>query len=81
VNNLVTSWIRTGVPYIVSAAASWLIAKGIDVSPEASAAAVTALTLVIGNVYYVVVRKLEQKWPQYGWLLGVAVQPTYQQKK
>lgn len=80
-NNLAISWIRTGVPYAVGALATWLITLGVELSPEATAGLITFLTFLLGNIYYLVARKLEQRWPQLGFLLGVPAQPQYEDKR
>jgi hypothetical protein len=68
------SRIRTLVPALVGIAAGWIAAKtGIVIAPEDTA-------LVVGLVmagYYELVRRLEERWPALGWLLGAATEPTY----
>lgn len=69
-----TSIVRTVVPFVVSfivvQAAKW----GLDID----AAEVTPIaTVVIGAVYYAVVRKIEENKPEVGKLLGKAVEPVY----
>lgn len=65
---------RTVVPYVVAylstlALRRWAITIDSDV--------VTPLvTLVIGSIYYFVVRLIERVRPKFGWLLGWAAQPT-----
>lgn len=77
-NDLVTSWIRSVVPIIVGAFASWLFARTGFVIDEASQVGlVTAFTGLLSGLYYVVVRWLETKQPQLGWLLGLPKQPGY----
>jgi len=77
-NDLVTSWIRSVVPIIVGALASWLAAKTGFVIDEASQVGlVTAFTGLLSGLYYVIVRWLETKQPQFGWLLGLPKQPGY----
>ncbi len=76
-NNLVISWIRTNVPYAVSAIVAWLLTLGVEMSPESQAGLIAFLTWAIGSAYYLVVRKLERVNPKFGFLLGVASQPKY----
>lgn len=85
-SDYLTSLIRTIVPTVVGAALAWLIANGVDLDPataetdvnQATAAALsTALIAVCIGAYYAAARALEQRWPQAGWLLGAAQQPTY----
>lgn len=76
-SDFVTSVIRTWVPILVGAAASWLTTKGVELTPEATAGLATFLTALFGGVYYVVVRLLERQWPQVGVLLGSTKKPEY----
>jgi len=65
--------VRTIVPFIVA----WLITFGLrhGVNLHGYQAAVT---VVVGAVYYALVRLLERYiTPQFGWLLGLAQQPVY----
>ena len=75
--DIVTSGVRTTVPYIVGAVVAYLSQKGVHVPDAAIARATAALTLVVGTLYYHVVRMLEQKYPKLGYLLGIPKQPTY----
>lgn len=76
--DLVTSFIRTAVPYVVGAVVAWLTQKGVHVPDSAVASATSAVTFVVGTSYYVLVRALEHRWPKFGYFLGVPVKPTYQ---
>lgn len=76
-NNIATSVIRTVVPAIVGAVVAWLVARGVEVDPATEAQLVAALTALLTGVYYALVRLAERRWPEAGWLLGTAKQPTY----
>lgn len=76
-NDYLISVIRTIVPMIVGA----LIAVAADLGFEIDSAALeVVLFQVVSGLYYVVVRLLEQKFPEFGWLLGwkPPAAPTYQ---
>lgn len=79
--NIITSGIRTLVPYVVGAVVAWLATKGYHVSDATMASATAFLTFGIGSVYYLVVRSLEHKYPKFGVLLGVPVKPSYEATK
>lgn len=76
-NNFVTSIIRTYVPIVVGAVVAWLVAHNINIDPDTQAGAIIALTGMLQAVYYYVVRLLERRYPQMGWLLGQASKPDY----
>jgi hypothetical protein len=67
--------IRTVVPAIVGALATWLLSFGLDVGPDAYAGLTAFLGLLFTAVYYAVVRLIEDRVPQVGWLLGLAKSP------
>lgn len=67
--------IRTVVPAIVGALATWLLSFGLDVGPDAYAGLTAFLGLVFTGLYYAVVRLIEDRVPQAGWLLGLAKSP------
>lgn len=67
--------IRTVVPAIVGALATWLLSFGLDVGPDAYAGLTAFLGLLFTGVYYAVVRLIEDRVPQAGWLLGLAKSP------
>lgn len=77
-SNFVVSLIRTYVPIVVGALASYLLTLGIELDANAQLGLVTALTALLQGLYYVVARSLE-KWvsPKFGLLLGVASKPKY----
>ena len=76
-SDYITSLIRTAVPYVVGAVASYLATKGIDRGEEAKLGLGTFLTTLVGSLYYALVRFLEKKNPQAGKLLGIAKKPSY----
>ena len=80
-NSFITSLIRTYVPIIVGAIASYLITLGVELDAETQAGLVVALTGVLQAVYYLVVRLIERKFPQAGVLLGSAKQVVYREVK
>jgi len=78
VNALALSAIRTVVPIIVGGLVSWLITVGVELDAEAQAGFIVFLTGLLQAVYYLVVRVVEQRWPEVGVLLGAAKTPdTY----
>ena len=73
----VLSIIRTWVPIGVGALISWLtVTVGLPEIPEEGATGlIIFLTAVLQGAYYLLVRWLEQKFPQIGVLLGAAKSP------
>ena len=69
-----TAIVRTVVPFITAAIVAWLAERGLDADTESISAMVIA---VGGSLWYTVIRVLERKWPQVGWLLGSPKIPTY----
>jgi hypothetical protein len=69
--------IRTYVPMAVGAFLSWLTTLGFQLDTGIEAQLAVALTALFSGAYYWVARKIEQRFPRYGWLLGVAKQPDY----
>jgi hypothetical protein len=78
VNDLFASLIRTWVPILVGAGVSWLFVHGVVVDTNVQAAAVVMLTAAIQGGYYLTVRLLEKKWPNFGVLLGRRTPPEYE---
>lgn len=71
----IASLIRTIVPMIVGWLVTTLQPLGMDIDTATTAA---FLTMVLGAVYYAVVRALEAKLGEkWGWLLGLARSPEY----
>lgn len=76
--NLLPSYIRTLVPYLVGLVVSWLTTKGINVPENYQSEAIATLTVVFGQLYYIIIRWLETRVnPRLGVLLGKAKAPTY----
>lgn len=61
--------IRTYVPVLVGAIASWLTARGIHVNAATETQIVVALTSVFTAAYYTVARVLEEQFPAIGAVL------------
>lgn len=80
-SDFVTSLIRTYVPIAVGAVIAWLTAKGLTINPNDVVGVVGFLTAIIQGLYYLVVRLLERKFPQFGWLLGQAKSVNYTEEK
>lgn len=80
-NDFLTSLIRTWVPMIVGGFVAWLVARGINIPKDAVDGVVAFLTALFSASYYVLVRALEQRFPQFGWLLGQAKQVKYKETK
>lgn len=76
-SDLVTSCIRTVVPAIVGSLMAWLSTKGIDLDVEAATGLTTFLAALFSGLYYLAARMLEQAYPEFGRLLGVAKKPKY----
>lgn len=76
-NDFVTSHIRTFTPVAVGQLAAWLITLGIELDADTQAGLILALGGLVTAVYYFIARKLEQKFPSMGWLLGSKKQPEY----
>lgn len=77
--NVMPSVIRTGVPLVVGVGVSFAAAKGIHVSPETEAQVVVLIGAAAASTYHWLVRLLEEHWPRFGWLLGLARSPEYRQ--
>lgn len=75
--DFVTSLIRTYVPILVGQVAAWLALKGVQLDDQTVVAATAALGGLLSAVYYLVVRLIEQKFPQIGVLLGSTKKPEY----
>lgn len=81
VKNYITSVIRTVVPLIVGAVASWFATKGITLDEQILLHMRIGLELLFTTAYYGIVRLLEHWHPNFGWLLGVAKRPIYMPNK
>lgn len=72
------SLIRTFVPQVVAVALAWIATNWGWVIPAEWAQELQLLAIeAVAAVYYSIVRWAEGRWPQVGWLLGWAAQPTY----
>jgi hypothetical protein len=71
-NDVIISYIRTGVPLLVGALISWGVLPA-----SATDQAAVAITAVVTAAYYGLVRLLETRWPSFGWFLGKPKAPTY----
>lgn len=78
VRDLVASVVRTAVPAAVGFVLTLLGRKlGVVIDDATSTSLTAALVVIVGTVYYAVVRLLEARWKWLGVLLGFTVQPTY----
>lgn len=75
--NYFISFIRTAVPIIVGAVASWFATKHIILDGNVLDFLTFMFEGLFGMLYYVVVRMLEHLNYRFGWLLGYAKMPTY----
>jgi hypothetical protein len=75
--DLVVSLIRTYVPLAVGTLVAWLATKGINLDVDAATGLTAFLSAVFTGVYYLAARLLEQRWPEFGALLGKAKKPEY----
>lgn len=73
-SNVVTSIIRTVVPVVVGSILAVLAKRGFDLD-QAEINSWLIPTVISG--YYAIVRTLEAKYPNLGWLLGVPKAPGY----
>lgn len=74
-NDMLKSIIRTFVPVVVGLILSGLAQLGIEIEAAALAGIVDAI--FIGG-YYAIVRFLESKSANLGWLLGLPSPPNYE---
>ena len=76
-NDFVTSLIRTYVPTAVGIFVAYLTAAGVDLEAGTELALSGGIVAVVTGVWYFGVRLLENRWPAFGYLLGVAKAPAY----
>lgn len=76
-SDLITSYIRTGVPIVIGSFVAWLAVHGLQVPADSVTGFTAFLTGLFTALYYAVVRYLETKYPQMGWLLGSAKKVVY----
>lgn len=79
-SNYLTSIIRTIVPLVMGFIISYLARKGITLDEELNANLAMLIQLVVTALYYIVVRYLESKKSEFGWLLGSPTAPKYSKK-
>ena len=74
----IVSYIRTYAPVLAGAILSWLASLGLDVGAEGNVGLTIFLTGLFSALWYLVARKLEERWPSVGrWMLGSSRQPQY----
>lgn len=74
----VLAFIRTYVPYSIGAILAWLLAVSrLDLTGPFQVGLVAFAVAVVTNVYYVLIRLLEYRFPMIGVLLGAPRQPEY----
>lgn len=71
----IISVVRTVVPTIVGALFTWLASFGLIVPEEGKIGLSGFLFVLFTGVYYLLVRLLEERYPQIGILLGFAKSP------
>lgn len=77
-SDFVTSLIRTWVPMLVGAIASYFVTLGIELDAETQAGIIVGMTGLFQAVYYLIVRLVEKKFPEAGGLLlGSSAKPMY----
>jgi hypothetical protein len=74
VPNLGPSLIRTLVPLLVTLLGPFA-ARGLGID---AAQLEQVVSVVLGAVYYLLARLVEQQWPRLGWLLGYPKPPVYE---
>lgn len=74
-NPFIASLIRTIVPVVAGSVLGLLARIGLDIDAEGQLALATLVDSFCIGAYYFVIRLVEQKVPQVGWLLGLAKSP------
>lgn len=74
VSDQLVSIIRTAVPAVIGAVVAFAATHGMNLDPTMAVSLITPLVI---TVYYTLVRKVEDKYPQAGWLLGYPASPSY----
>lgn len=78
IRDAIASVLRTYVPIGVGFVLTLLARKyDVVINDTVSTSLTTGLAALVAAVYYALVRLLEAKVPQLGWLLGFAVTPQY----
>lgn len=77
--SLVRTWapILAGMIVAMPLAHPIIDAFGLD-TPTAGRVTTVILTGILSALYYLAVRLIERRWPAFGLLLGLSVQPQYQ---
>ena len=65
-NNTLRNIIRTAVPAVIGAVASWITKISAHLTPSETAIVFPIAT----TAYYSIIRTLENKSPKFAWLLG-----------
>ena len=78
-SNFIIAVIRTVIPILVGWAVGLLAAINIPVEPEVQAGLVVSLSALTASLYFIGVAWLARRWSWFGWLLGVARNPVYEQ--
>lgn len=76
-NDRILAFVRTYVPYAVTALVAWLLVHGVDLQGAPAVALIAFGTALATNGYYLVVRLLEQQIPILGIFLGAPKLPSY----
>lgn len=74
-NPFAASLIRTIVPVVVGSILGLFARIGLNIDVEGQQALSTLIDSAFIGGYYIVVRLIETKVPQVGWLLGLAKTP------
>lgn len=69
--------VRTVVPFVVGWVASILLLINVTLTETQRDSLSGLITVVLGALYYIAVRWLEQRYPKLGVLIGSTKQPTY----
>ena len=80
-SNFIIQLIRTVVPIAVGWLFAQLAALGLGLPPGTDETLTSALVVAFSGLYYAAVAWLERRYKWFGWLLGIARQPTYQPGK
>lgn len=72
-----TSVVRTVVPYLTALVVTKAAEYGFDIDAED---ATGGIVVVLGSVWYAIVRKVEETHPGAGRLLGIPKTPVYEVK-
>ena len=77
-NPFAASLVRTIVPIVVGSILGLLATIGLNIDVEGQQGLLTLINSMFVGGYYLIIRWIETKVPQVGWLLGLAKTPdTY----